>query len=111
MNGSKKIGRSFFDGVRRAQLRRIYRRFMIGAGSAALAFSLAAGGAVAGASGLRGLAQGLAFRGSVLPEGGENTAADGGLSLFLSPSGAVTGDLPLGRAAFSGGRTVGGERR
>lgn len=101
MNGSKKIGRSFFDGVRRAQLRRIYRRFMIGAGSAALAFSLAAGGAVAGASGLRGLAQGLAFRGSVLPEGGENTAADGGLSLFLSPSGAVTGDLPLGGLLFS----------
>lgn len=101
MNGSGKIRRCFFDGARRAQFRRIYRRLMIGAGSAALAFSLAVGGAQAGINGLRGLAQGLAFRGSVLPEDGEKTAADGGLSLFLSPSGAVTGDLPLGGLLFS----------
>ena len=101
MNGSGKIRRCFFDGTRRAQFRRIYRRCMIGAGSAALAFSLAVGGAQAGINGLRGLAQGLTFRGSVLPEDGEKTAAGGGLSLFLSPSGAVTGDLPLGGLLFS----------
>ena len=95
---------NFLNEKRREALRRLYRRCMTCAGGAALALSLLSGCLTFGVRGLRDLAEETAFS----PKAGDGAGAgdgsgaaqDASLSLFLSPSGALAGDLPFGGLLF-----------